>query len=143
MAPSTGLFSRQAIVALPTTKADLATIYNGDEEEDVATQDGIRVDLAAVTPAYFVHQFKFQNANTTDFLEIELVFMTTDNPAVEPVFLQIWNNTTLAWVTISTYSTYTIDENVVVHTTVSSGLSDYYDTANDNEIALRAYQFNS
>jgi hypothetical protein len=128
-------YTRGDEVALPGNDTDLETNYSAQDVIDVATKDNVRVDQTA-TKQYMIHQYKnFVGDNTNCQLEWE--GQTTLAPTTLTVYLQIYNRTTSAWVTVDSDNTSPADTDFGLLADVVD-LTDYKDAR--NVISCRVYQ---
>jgi len=134
-------YTREQNGDLPLTTTDLSTLYTTLEENDVYAHDDVFVSQVGNAGAYMIHQFKKTNTNRTDLIKILVVLKSSLSPTDSPVYLQIWNGTTLSWETID--SMILEDANAVFGLESSVGVnnSNYYDFG--NQIAVRVYQLNN
>ena len=102
--PSAGyaLYTRGDEATLPTNDDDLETNYSAQDILDVATSNDVRVNQSA-TAEYAIHQYKDFSTATPEDNEciINWEGQTDLDPATSPVYLQIYNQVTPAWETIS------------------------------------------
>lgn len=135
------LFTKQAILLLPGTNSDLATIYTEQEVINVSTKDGIGVDIQGSSPIYLIHQYKLRHINNYDAINIIIDVKTTALSLSSPVYIDIWNSRTSEWETIATEKNSILDEIFRIRGNVITNLSDYYQ-GSQNEITIRIYQNN-
>jgi len=95
-------YTRGNYASLPTDDANLETEYTSGDNDDVATNNAVRVAQAA-DGEYAIHQFKDNvgNPGSINFLcnlQSDLASSTSD------VVLQIYNYDTTAWETLDTES---------------------------------------
>lgn len=142
--PSPGIpekvYTREENGTLTPDSTDLSTVYTTLEENDVYANDDIYVDQSGVTGAYIMHLFKKTNENREDNFDIRAVVKSTYAPSTKPVYLQIWNGTTLSWETIATNNTADASEKFSLDAFVTTNDSNYYDFG--NQVAVRVYQQN-
>lgn len=142
--PSPGIpekdYTREANGTLPTNTNDLSTIYTTLEENKVFANDNVYVDLTGVTGAYLMHLFKKTNDNREDNFDIRAVVKSSYAPSTKPVYLQIWNGTTLSWETIASNNSADANEKFSLDAFVTTNDSNYYDFG--NQVAVRVYQQN-
>lgn len=131
------VFSRAALNSLPIDADDLLINYSPSEISDVGANDNIFVDVSGA--AFLLHQFKLKNINNTSAISIHWSGKTTHSPTANPVYLQIFNQFSGIWETL-TYDNYTsANTEFSLTSSVVSNVSDYYD---DNLIVCaRIYQF--
>jgi hypothetical protein len=85
---------------LPVNDNDLETNYSGVDVIDVATVNGVYVCQSA-TLEYMIHQFKdFYPTNQP--CHLNWTGRSDLAPSISTVFLQIFNQVTLAWETVAT-----------------------------------------
>lgn len=73
---------------------------------------------------------------------ITTAFKTTYAPKYSPIYLQIFNMTTLNWDTIA-YNDFGDDNTEYeLKGRVYTNAENYYDTADDNQITVRVWQLN-
>lgn len=90
---------------------------------------------------YMIHQFKKTNENTSDSIRVLVVLKSSLAPTDSPVYLQIWNGTTLSWETIDSMILEDADIMFGLEASVAVNDSNYYDFG--NQIAVRVYQLNN
>lgn len=135
------IYSREANAVLPSDTTDLYTIYTTPEENDVYAFDGRRVDVVGDSGTYLLHLFKKTNDNREDQIKVRAVVRSSNAPAVTPVYLQIWNGTTLLWETIDSDLATGANIDFSLDAVVEVNNSNYYDFA--NQVAIRVYQPNT
>lgn len=130
-------YSREDLVALPTTDNTLATRYTGSERSDVATDD----DTTYVPQAgfgYLVHEFKHKHSTTNATITPICNLKTTLATTSQPVYLQIFNQDSGLWETIDMENTVAANTDFTLTATVSTNLPDYYTAG--NWVTCRVYQ---
>jgi hypothetical protein len=131
------VYSRGSVETLPTTNADLATIYTPTERVNVASANGTRVGITGSN--YLIHQFK-NVGNLSDAFTGRLTDARSSlAPSGDTVTLQVYNHDTPAWETVDTDTTTAADTNFLLEHTQGSGLANYYDA--DGILTHRVYQF--
>lgn len=128
-------FSREQNSSLPTTSANLGTIFSPGEETDVSTDDNTYVDIDGVD-GYLIQQFKYIHINDTARVKVTWIGKTSTAPSTNTVYLQIYNYTTASWVELDSNSTESADTEFKL-LGYKTG-TDYYDAS--NEITARVYQ---
>jgi hypothetical protein len=83
-------YSRQTASTLPTTDADLSTVYTAGEVTDVETKNNVYVDQLT-TGEYAIHEFKDFVVSTTGGISFEWYGKSSLAPSVSDVNLQIYN----------------------------------------------------
>lgn len=102
--PSAGysIYTRQELSVLPTTDNDLTITYIDSEEDRVSEADGIRVGQVG-TNEYMIHQFK-TFVGTQVYGTIEFQGQSSLAPRYSTVYLQIYNQVSHAWETLTSNS---------------------------------------
>jgi len=103
--PSPGYenYTRGDYAALPGDDADLETPYIPQDYTDVSTDNGVRVAQTA-TDEYAIHEFKNYVGSETG-CTVLWNGQTNNPPAINTVYLQIYNQDTDEWETIDTDNT--------------------------------------
>lgn len=144
VSPSPGqpyhVYTREAKVALPTSRDDLSPIYTTQEENDVYSYDDTRVCITGAANRFLLHQFKKRNDNRKDSIKIRVDLRSSLAPSSRPVYLQIWNGTTLSWETLDSNTTKRANTDLTLRGSITTDQSIYYDFG--NEVAVRVYQEN-
>jgi hypothetical protein len=138
------LYTREAPVALPGGKNDLATIYTTKEEQDVYKNDAIYVALSAAATKYLIHQFKKLNDNTKDHIRVRVDLKSSLAPTDSAVYLQVWNGKTNAWETQDSNNTEAADTDFSLYADITEATfrdGSWYDF--NNEFAARVWQLNN
>jgi hypothetical protein len=138
--PGSGLFSKEARNTLPTTKANLAIIYGEIDEEDVSTDNSVRVPISGLN-TYLLHQYRIVNTNSKDTISILVNLQSTLAPTISPVYLQIWNVNSSTWETLTSNTTAAESVDFDLEYELTANVENYYDAT--HEIAIRVYQFNN
>jgi hypothetical protein len=128
---------------LPSTKADLATVYTTQEEWDVYYDDAIRVALIGTASRYLIHQYKKLNDNRSDRIKVRVDLQSTIAPVDSNTYLQIWNGQTNTWETLDSISGSADDYPASTDFSLYGDVTDtsYFDF--NNEVAVRVYQLNN
>jgi hypothetical protein len=137
------LFTRQALVSMPTNKNDLAITYTEQQVIDVSTDNGIYVDMTALSPTFLAHEYKFNNTNNHNIMLVKVNAKSTYDPRISPVYLQVFNMSTSGWETIDTCDWQLPDTDFDMKARIYSNQANYYDTANENQVAIRVWQNNN
>lgn len=140
-APGSGLFSKEAIATLPLTKENLAILYGEEDEDNVATDDAVRVSLTSLAGFFMIHQYRVINNNNKDDINVRVNLQSTLAPSSSPVYLQIWNVNTGLWQTLVYNNTEIADTDFDLEYLINTNVENYYDS--DNEVALRVYQYDN
>lgn len=130
-------YSKEELVSLPTGDSWLANIYNASQRTDVNSSDDVRVTQTAKSGNYVVHQFRFQNSNNTDLVDISIELQTDHPPSTNPVVLEVYNNNTGSWEQLGSNSSTGTGTDFTLSGSKNS--SDYYNS--DNVVACRVYQY--
>ncbi len=133
------LYSRESSASLKAGDSNLSTMFSEQDYTDVATDDDTFVDLEG-TAQYFQLLFKEPNGNenNTDVFTVTWKGKSTLAPSSSAVYLQIYNRTTESWTTLVSNSSASANVEFTLEDTVSTDLSDYYDT--NYIISVRVYQ---
>jgi hypothetical protein len=99
--------------------------------------------MTAFSTRYLIHQYKFNNANNHNLINIKVNLKTTYDPRIAPIYLQIFNLTTSIWETIATGDYGLPDTDFDLQARVTTNVQNYYDVANNNQVTIRVYQLNS
>ena len=102
---------------------------------DVSTINGVTVSQTA-SLGYAIHQFKETHGTTT--FSVTWVGKSNRAAALSPVYLQLFNVTTLAWETVASNSSAAANTDIILSVTKLSNLTDYYDGS--NYVSARVYQ---
>lgn len=121
---------------LPANNNDLENAYSGAEYVAVNTLNGVTTDQSA-TLEYAIHQFKDYVGLTAQTFTAMWTGQSNTNSFNSPTVLQIYNNTTNAWVTLDTNNTAGQNVNFTLTKEVTS-LSDYVFA--DGTVSCRVYQ---
>lgn len=134
--PSSGysLYTRGDEASLPSLSTDLETTYTDEEETKVATRNDIRVGQTG-TLEYMIHQYKSFVGTVTN-ATIEWEGRSTLAPKYSTIYLQAFNTSTNAFVTIASNST--ADEDIDIELFASLDLTNYKDSS--NVVTVRVYQ---
>ena len=136
---ATKTYTREAFASLPTTNADLATVYTAQDLTDVATDDGIRV---AITTDYAtgipIHLYKYLSENPGSAITLTWNGQSSVAPSRKSVYLQIWNFNSSAWETLATESGAAANTDFTMTGVQSTNLAYYYDGG--NFVHARVYQ---
>ena len=117
-------YSRGDYTTLPADDTNLTTAFSYPEYDKVALQDGICVDLSA-TAQYSTFQFKKQFEDDTCYPVITCVAKSTLATSLSPVYLQVYNINTPAWVTLDTNNNTAANTNFTLNGQVGAPLSNY------------------
>lgn len=138
------LYTREVKASLPSSKADLTTIYTTKEEQDVYLDDSIYVPLEGGSTNYLIHQFKKLNSNRSDWIKVRVDLKSSLAPTSAPVYLQVWNGVTNAWETYDSDNEKLADTNFSLYAVITEDAfrdGSWYDF--NNEFACRVYQQNN
>jgi hypothetical protein len=102
----------------------------------VAASDAARVTQTAPTGEFAVHQFK-NFVGTADSCALECGVRTNIAPSAATVFLQIFNRSTVAWVTVDSDNASSPGSDFILQADVAN-LTDYKDAS--SVISCRVYQ---
>src|SRR3990167_6894772 len=128
-------YTRTETAALPTDAADLVTTYTSQEETDVSSSDDVRVSQSSGT-GYMIHQFK-NSTGSHATCTINLECRSSVAASTSTVYLQIYNQNSLAWETLDSNSFSLADVDFTFSKAVSS-LTNYKD--GNNVISVRVHQ---
>ena len=120
---------------LPTTTADLDTLYTDQEEIDVSTDNGTYVNVEGSN--YLIHQHAKVNSNKSA-LSIKWNGQSTLAPSSSTVYLQIYNFNTNSWETLSSNNSASANTDFSLTGSKTTNLTYYYDS--DNYCYVRVYQ---
>ena len=120
---------------LPTTSADLDTLYTDQEEIDVSTDNGTYVNVEGSN--YLIHQHAKVNSNKSA-LSIKWNGQSTLAPSSSTVYLQIYNFNTNSWETLSSNNSASANTDFSLTGSKTTNLTYYYDS--DNYCYVRVYQ---
>jgi hypothetical protein len=120
---------------LPTTTADLDTLYTDQEEIDVSTDDETYVNVEGSN--YLIHQHAKVNSNKSA-LSIKWNGQSTLAPSSSTVYLQIYNFNTNSWETLSSNNSASANTDFSLTGSKTTNLTYYYDS--DNYCYVRVYQ---
>lgn len=136
--PSLGysLYTRANKETLPTTDADLDTLYSAQNELDVEESDNVRVGQSA-TSGYVIHQFKNFIPGGESSCNLTWEGQSTLAPSASTVFLQIFNRNTPAWETVDSNNTTGVNTDFILDAAISD-LTNYKDSG--SVISCRVYQ---
>lgn len=136
-------YTRGTVAALPTADANLGTAYTEAEENNVGSDDGVRVGCNATNlNDYVIHQFKRRmGIPAVNSLRVTWNGKTNLPTATRPVVLQVYNYFTAAWETLDQTTTAAINTDFTLTGLISSNLANYFNA--ENEITARVYQRNS
>lgn len=110
-------------------------LYTEQEEEQIYKRDLTQVSQVG-TQKYMIHQFKrFISPQIVGKIEWE--GMTTLDPTLSPVYLQIFNQITNLWETIATNNDSCTNDNFELEGDIDN-LTNYKDA--DNIVSSRVYQ---
>jgi hypothetical protein len=133
------LYSRESSASLRADDSNLSTMFSEQDYTDVATDDDTFVNLEGIAQ-YFQLLFKEPNGNenNTDDFKITWKGKSSLAPSSSAVYLQIYNRTAESWTTLVSNSSANANTEFTLEDTVSTNLSDYYDT--NYIISVRVYQ---
>jgi len=120
---------------LPTTTADLDTLYTDQEEIDVSTDDETYVNVEGSN--YLIHQHAKVNSNKSA-LSIKWNGQSTLALSSSTVYLQIYNFNTSSWETLSSNNSASANTDFNLTGSKTTNLTYYYDS--DNYCYVRVYQ---
>jgi len=89
--------------SLPTDDADLETSYSYSDEDDVTTDNGVRVAQTA-DGEYAIHQFK-NEVGTASSITFNCNLQSDLSTVTQPMVLQIYNYNSTTWETLDTENT--------------------------------------
>lgn len=138
--PAYTVFSRAVRSSLPSDNSDLDTIYNTVEEGKVSKDDGVRQSITGVSPNYLIHQYKFQNDENKDWMEIRLNLQSSLSPHNNFVYLQVWNVNSSTWEDIDNDHRSLSGTDFDLRFDLKQNVANYYDT--NNVVTIRVYQYN-
>jgi hypothetical protein len=120
---------------LPTGTDDLENVYAAPDLANVATVDASTVDQTGADE-YIIHQYKdFISTNAT--YRARWVGKSTLAPRSSPVYLQVYNWTTEAWVTVDSDNS----TGALVDFTLEAVLDSVTDYKNSSDVVVcRVYQ---
>ena len=129
-------YSRTASVGLPVNDNDLPTPYSTSDYTDVSTSNNVRVAQSASLGDIAMHQYKdFASVATTCTIDWE--GQTDEDPALNAVYLQIYNHNTTTWDTLASNSVASPNVDFTISVSVSD-LTNYKDGS--NVISCRIWQ---
>lgn len=131
-------FSRQASASLPADAARLGTIYTSADYSAVATADSSSVLQSGSSyyrSGYMLHQYRVQGVSPGPFIP-SWTGKAHVAASVKPVYLEVFNNTSLAWDVVAVDSTSVGDTTFTLSTYVSP-FSDYFDAQNWVTVRVR------
>jgi len=126
------------VAILPTNNSDLENAFTGSDYTKVLTEDGQFVAQTALDPEYAAFCFKDENINNTDQISITWKGQSDLAPSLSTVYLQIYNNNSSAWETLTSNGVASANINFTLSATKSTNLSYYYDI--DKWVVCRVYQ---
>jgi hypothetical protein len=135
------LYSKNKLTSLPTHKGNLLTVYGETDEEDVSTDNGVRVSIASSGIFYLIHQYRIVNNTNKDSIKVKINLQSTLAPTVSSVYLQVWNVVTELWETLTYNNSSPAETDFDLEYTITSNVSNYYDSS--YEVAFRVYQLNA
>jgi hypothetical protein len=129
-------YYRDSVGTLPTTNSTLATAYTATDITNVATVDGVFVDLAGFN-TYLIHEFVVFNASQ-QIITPTWTGKSTKSTVTFPVYLQIYNFTTPGWTTLTSNNTTAAGTVFTLTASQSTSLSSFYDA--NGYCWVRVYQ---
>jgi len=129
-------YTRGDYDSLPGDDTDLETNYSSSDYADVASNNEVRVAMAAAQ-AYAIHQFKDFVGSAT-YTSVEWEGRSSLAPSASTVYLQIYNHTHLTWDTIDYDDASNADEDF----TLTAFVADLTEYVQDSMISCRVYQQN-
>jgi hypothetical protein len=136
-ATSAQVYSYGSLFDLPTNADDLANIYTEQNITDVASDNAVRVP-ATGTSRYTIHEFKDQNDNNSDYIELAWNGQSSVATTLQPMYLEIYNQTSNEWEQVDSDNTTSADTDFNLTATINTNMTDYYDV--DNYVTARVYQ---
>lgn len=134
---ATRIFSKDSEASLPTTAANLATLYTAQEYIDVSTDNGVRVGQSG-NGDYALHEYKVRYSTTSKNIAIRWNGQSDIAPSTAQVVLQIWNNNSSSWETIASNNSAAADTDFTLAGVITANQSNYYDGS--GFISVRVYQ---
>ena len=134
--PAAKDYTREAKASLPTTDTPLATDYTATDYSNVASANGVRVDLEA--DQYAIHQYRAQGSSQAPFTATWTGQCARATTAAT-VYLQVFNRTSQTWVDIDSDNSTAANTDITLTATVSTNLADYYDS--NYWLSFRVYQY--
>ena len=123
---------------MPIGDDPLEVVYTANEYLEVEQDDAEFVDQTASNQQYAIHQFRRQNTNDTDTINIRIDARSSIGAVGQPVYMQILNRTSGAWETIDSNNTAIADEEFSLTAEVVGSMSDYYSPS--YWVSVRVYQ---
>ena len=116
----------------------METEYTAHEYLEVEQNDAQFVDQSA-TNQYAIHQFRKQNTNNIDPIEIIVDIRSSIGCSAQTVYLQVLNRNSGSWETLDSNSTALPNQEFTLTGEVISNVSYYYSPS--YWVAFRVYQY--
>jgi len=114
--------------SLPVDDTDLETSFIAAQYTDIAVENNSFVDQTALDQ-YALFQFKEKFSDGIARPTVQCRTKSTLAPSSSTVYLQVYNRTTSAWVTLASNSSASANTVFTLSATVTGTLSDYYDAS--------------
>jgi hypothetical protein len=124
-------------VSLPGNDTNLTTSFTYQQYMDVADADDTRVEQCN-TGGYTIQQFKRQNINNDDFINIDWEGQSGRAPSASTVYLQVYNRTSETWENVDYDDTTGANTDFSLSGTISAFVEKYYDVS--YWVSVRIYQ---
>lgn len=132
-------YSHEAATSLPTTNDSLDVGYTSTELTNVDSDNSTRVAVGSIsTNRYLIHQF---SVSTPENAEIAVSWngQASIAPSTTTVYLQIYNNNTSSWETLTSNSSASADTDFTLSGSKTTNLSYYRDS--EGKSVARVYQY--
>lgn len=123
------IYSRGTYTTLPTDNSVLATTYTSGEVTTVQTPGNATDITLNSTNAFGVHEFATFTGNTTDPISLTWIGKTSlAATPTKPVRLQIYNNNSSAWETLSSNTSVAANTQFTLTGSQATNVSYYFDS---------------
>jgi len=133
---TTRIYSKGEISTLPTNDTDLTSAFSQSDYNAVEVDDDNRVSQIS-NGKYSILLFKNKHTEKNS-ISITCKMRSDRAPLYSPVYLQIYNKTSLEWETINSNNSSSANTDFYLTANISTNLSNYFD--DDYWISYRVYQ---
>lgn len=129
-------FTKESNATLPTTANPAGTSFSRAEVVNATSDNAVYADVTGAQ--YLLNVYERWHTNSTDQISATWNGKSTIAASVNPVYLQIWNNTASSWETLASNNTSAADTEFTLTGSKTTNLSNYYQAG--NKVVFRVYQ---
>jgi hypothetical protein len=119
-------YSRENQTTLGSTDSNLSTLYTADDKTTVSTNNSTYVSIVGTT-SFLVHEFREKGfTNNTKGIKSIVDLNATKSPITNTVSLQIFNQSSSNWETLSTNTVQSSSVDFNFNQVKSSNITEYY-----------------